>query len=108
VIGFILLGAAWKVLYQAQRTGQVAMTGPYAHVRHPQYIGFILIMLGFLIEWPTFLTLIMFPILVIMYIFLARREEQESLSMFGDDYASYVAQTPAFFPKLPHMNSGQP
>jgi sugar phosphate permease len=59
--GFILIGAAWKVLYQAQRTQQVATTGPYAYLRHPQYTGFILIMLGFLVQWPTLLTLLMFP-----------------------------------------------
>ena len=75
--GFILLSAAWKVLYEAQRTGTLAVSGPYAYVRHPQYGGFILIMLGFLLQWPTLVTLIMFPILVTMYVRLARREEQE-------------------------------
>jgi protein-S-isoprenylcysteine O-methyltransferase Ste14 len=98
--GFILIGAAWKVLYQAQVTQQVAMTGPYAFLRHPQYTGFILIMLGFLIEWPTLLTLLMFPILVAMYVRLARREERETESLFGEVYLRYAANTPAFFPRL--------
>lgn len=57
--GFILLAAAWKVLYAAQRAGTVAASDPYAHVRHPQYIGFVLIMVGFLIQWPTLITLAM-------------------------------------------------
>lgn len=48
--GFILLSSAWKVLYEAQRAGTLATTGPYAQVRHPQYDGFILIMLGFLLQ----------------------------------------------------------
>lgn len=107
VIGLILLSASWKVLYQAQRTGQVATTGPYAHVRHPQYIGFIIIMLGFLFQWPTFLTIIMFPVLVIMYILLARREERESMAFFGEIYAIYAAKTPAFLPILTRRNSIQ-
>jgi len=98
--GFITLGSAWKVLYQAQRTHQVATTGIYAHLRHPQYIGFILIMLGFLVQWPTFITLIMFPILVTMYVRLARREEKGALAEFGDDYARYAARTPAFLPRI--------
>jgi protein-S-isoprenylcysteine O-methyltransferase Ste14 len=97
--GFILLSAAWDVLYKAQRATRIAMTGPYAYVRHPQYIGFILIMLGFLLQWPTLITLIMFPILVTMYVRLARREEREALALFGDEYAQYVAQTPAFWPR---------
>ena len=77
--GFILLSSAWKALYEAQRDHKLATTGPYAHVHHPQYVGFILIMLGFLFQWPTLVTLAMFPILVTMHVKLARREEQEVL-----------------------------
>lgn len=98
--GFILLSAAWKVLYEAQRDHKLATTGPYAHVRHPQYDGFILIMLGFLFQWPTIITLVMFPILVTMYLRLARREEREVLAEFGEEYVRYAAITPAFFPRF--------
>jgi protein-S-isoprenylcysteine O-methyltransferase Ste14 len=98
--GFILLASAWKVLYKAQQAEQLATTGPYAHVRHPQYVAFILIMLGFLFQWPTIPTLLMFPILVYMYVRLARREEQEVLREFGDEYRGYIASTPAFFPRF--------
>jgi protein-S-isoprenylcysteine O-methyltransferase Ste14 len=98
--GFILLSAAWKVLYEAQKTHTLATTGPYAYVRHPQYDSFILIMLGFLFQWPTLITLIMFPILVTMYVKLARREEREVLAEFGETYRRYMITTPAFFPRL--------
>jgi protein-S-isoprenylcysteine O-methyltransferase Ste14 len=98
--GFILLAAAWKVLYEAQRTRTLATTGPYAHVRHPQYVGFILIMLGFLFQWPTLITLIMFPILVTMYVKLAHREEHEVLEEFAEEYRRYLLRTPAFIPRI--------
>jgi protein-S-isoprenylcysteine O-methyltransferase Ste14 len=98
--GFILLAAAWRVLYEAQRTHTLAVTGPYARLRHPQYVGFTLILFGFLLQWPTLLTLLMFPILVTMYMRLARREEREVLAEFGEVYARYAAATPAFFPRL--------
>jgi protein-S-isoprenylcysteine O-methyltransferase Ste14 len=98
--GFIILGAAWDVLYKAQREHQLASTGLYAYLRHPQYVGFSLIMLGFLFQWPTLLTLVMFPILVVMYVRLAQREEREALAEFGEAYARYAATTPAFFPRL--------
>ena len=97
--GFILLSAAWDVLYKAQRDHKLATTGAYAHMRHPQYIGFILIMLGFLLQWPTLITLIMFPILVIMYVRLAKREEREALAEFSAEYTRYAAQVPAFWPR---------
>lgn len=103
--GFILISAAWNVLYQAQRAHQIATTGPYAYLRHPQYMGFILIMIGFLIQWPTIIALIMFPILVWMYAQLARQEEREALAEFGEDYAAYEANTPAFLPRIKHFVS---
>lgn len=102
--GFILLSASWKVLYEAQKTHILAMTGPYAYVRHPQYVGFILIMLGFLFQWPTLVTLVMFPILVTMYVKLARREETEVLEEFGMEYQRYMDSTPAF---IPHLGANQ-
>ena len=98
--GFMILATAWKVLYEAQQSHALAITGPYAYVRHPQYAGFILIMLGFLFQWPTLVTLIMFPILVAMYVKLARREEREVLAEFGANYRRYMESTPAFFPRL--------
>lgn len=99
--GFILIAAAWKVLFRAQQVGEMATDGPYAYLRHPQYAGFILIMLGFLIQWPTLPTLIMFPVLVTRYVRLARREEQEAWAQFGEPYGAYVARTPAFVPRRP-------
>jgi protein-S-isoprenylcysteine O-methyltransferase Ste14 len=99
--GFALLSAAWNVLYQAQREHQLAASGPYAYLRHPQYVAFTLILLGFLLQWPTLLTLLMFPILVLMYVRLARREEREALAEFGEAYAGYAASVPGFFPRRP-------
>lgn len=98
--GFLLLSSGWRVLYEAQRSHRLATTGPYAYVRHPQYLGFLLIMVGFLVQWPTIPTLLMFPVLVVMYVRLARQEEQEILAQFGDTYARYAAMTPAFLPSL--------
>lgn len=100
VAGFVVIGSAWKVLFQAQRNHAVASQGLYSYLRHPQYAGFILIMLGLLLEWPTLITLVMFPILVTMYVRLAHREEKESLAEFGEVYAKYAALTPAFLPRL--------
>ena len=104
--GFILLASAWKVLYAAQREHRLAKGGPYAYIRHPQYGGFILIMLGFLLQWPTIVTLVMFPVLVTMYVRLARREEQEALARFGDAYRRYMQETPAFVPRFGANRAG--
>ncbi len=98
--GFILLAGAWNVLYKAQRTHPLATTGPYAYLRHPQYTGFLLIMVGFLLQWSTLLTLLMFPILVTMSVKLAHREEREGQANLGEVSVRYAAKTPAFFPRV--------
>jgi protein-S-isoprenylcysteine O-methyltransferase Ste14 len=98
--GFFLLSKAWPVLWKAQREERLATTGPYAAVRHPQYVGFLLIMAGFLLQWPTLLTLAMFPILAIAYARLAAAEERELRATFGAAYDEYAAATPRFVPRL--------
>lgn len=101
--GFILISAAWKVLYEAQKRRELATTGAYSYVRHPQYVGFVLIMFGFLLQWPTILTLVMFPVLVFMYARLARAEEIDMRSTFGKAYADYAESVPAFVPRLSRL-----
>jgi protein-S-isoprenylcysteine O-methyltransferase Ste14 len=98
IVGFLLLANAWEVLYKAQQKHTLATTGPYAYVRHPQYDAFILVMIGFLIQWPTILTILMFPVLVWNYVLLAKREEKEVLAEFGEEYSSYMIKTPGFIP----------
>ena len=96
--GFILISVAWKALYDAQQARLLATTGVYSHLRHPQYLGFILVMFGFLLQWPTILTLAMFPVLTVMYVKLARTEERVAIEEFGDQYRRYMADVPGFIP----------
>jgi methanethiol S-methyltransferase len=98
--GFWILASAWSVLYRAQTAHELATQGVYAHLRHPQYAGFILIMLGFLLQWPTILTLVMFPVLVFMYVKLAIAEERQAAEEFGQAWRDYAAHTPRFVPRL--------
>ena len=98
--GFWLIAAAWRVLFAAQKQHQLALTGAYARIRHPQYTGLILIMVGFLLQWPTLATLLMFPVLVYVYRRLAIREERDVRAAFGATYDAYAAATPRFLPHL--------
>ncbi|PAL19767.1 isoprenylcysteine carboxylmethyltransferase family protein [Sphingopyxis sp. GW247-27LB] len=106
--GFLLISSGWKALHAAQQKRQLVTTGLYARMRHPQYVGFIAVMFGFLLQWPTLLTLAMFPVLVVMYVRLARHEEQDAIKEFGDEYRRYMARVPGFIPKLggPDRNPG--
>jgi len=97
--GFWILAKAWPVLYRAQRTGALAVDGPYARVRHPQYVAFVVIMFGFLMQWPTILTLAMFPVLLVVYWKLALSEEKAAQAEFQGEYDAYAAKTPRFIPR---------
>ncbi len=100
VAGFFLLAGSWRVLFKAQQQGALATSGPYSRIRHPQYAAFIVIMVGFLFQWPTLVTLVMFPILVTIYIRLAHREEREVAAELGEVWTSYAKVTPRWFPRL--------
>lgn len=96
VVGLALMAAGWWQTWRAK--GDLVTTGLYRFVRHPQYLGFLLVIVGFLIQWPTLPTLMLFPILVITYMRLAWREETELERRFGERYATYRTQTPMLLP----------
>lgn len=100
ILGLFMLSSAWGVLHQAQQSHSLATTGWYARCRHPQYLAFILIMFGFLLQWPTLPTLVMFPVMVWAYVRLAKREERMAREEFGDEYRRYMATTPGWIPRL--------
>jgi len=95
-IGFLLIIFGWQKIYQAE--GQLVTTGVYAHVRHPQYLGFILLTFGMLIQWVTIPILLMWPILAILYYRLARKEEEDMEATFGSKYQEYKRKVPMFIP----------
>jgi len=98
--GILLLWSSWRVLLAAQKAAEVAKTGPYAHIRHLQYSAFILVMFGFLLQWPTIVTGLMFPVLSVLYVRLAISEERDSIKLFGARYLRYAETTPRFIPRL--------
>jgi protein-S-isoprenylcysteine O-methyltransferase Ste14 len=98
--GFYLLSTACGVWHLAQRQHALATTGPYAVVRHPQYVAFVLILLGFLVQWPSLTTLLMFPALLLLYRYLALTEEAGMHAQFGPAFDRYAEQTPRFMPSF--------
>lgn len=106
--GFVMISSAWKQLYEAAKSGELATAGLYQHVRHPQYVGFMAIMVGFLLQWPTVPTLAMFPVLVYVYRRLAISEERETREQFGAAWDAYAQNTPRFLPGRPSKNARPP
>jgi len=96
--GIALLAGGWWQIFRSR--GQLVTGGLYKFVRHPQYSGIFLAAVGFLIQWPTILTIVLFPLVVIMYVRLARMEENDAFAMFGEAYHSYYERIPAFVPRF--------
>ena len=97
-IGLGLIVDGWRKVYHGG--GELITSGIYEKVRHPQYLGIFIVMTGFLIQWPTLITLIMYPFLVVSYYNLAKREESDILQIQGEKYIEYMRKTPMFFPKI--------
>ncbi len=98
VLGFTLLALGWKDVYHGK--GELVTSGLYAAMRHPQYLGLIMIVVAFLVQWPTLLTVLLAPFLIGRYIILAREEDRELEERFGEDYRHYRKNVPGFIPSI--------
>lgn len=97
--GFSLMYLGWMRIYKSEGKS-IVTDGVYAYVRHPQYVGIFLITIGFLIQWPSLTTLIMWPILIFAYYRLAMREERDVERQFGEEFIEYKEKVSAFIPRL--------
>lgn len=97
--GAFLVMRGWRLIYRANEN-QLVTDDLYRHVRHPQYLGLMAIIVGLLIQWPTLLSVFMAPVLMIAYYSLARQEERELEERFGEAYGRYKTRTPMLVPSL--------
>ncbi len=97
-LGLSLIVRGWQQIYKARKEDRLVTHGIYRYIRHPQYTGIYLAILGQLIHWPTIPTLVLFPMIVAAYYTLARKEEKVMIEKFGDEYSAYVKKVPMFFP----------
>ncbi len=98
--GLTLIWRGWKLVHSSK---EMVSVGIYGLVRHPQYLGIILAMVGLLVQWPTIITLLMFPILIATYYRLAKKEELVMERKFGEEYLNYKRKVPMFIPRLSHI-----
>lgn len=99
IFGLALMAGGWWQVWRSR--GDLVTTGLYRFVRHPQYTAFFLVVVGFLVQWPTLITLAMFPVLVFQYYRLAKREEAELADRFGEQWVRFEALTPMLVPGWP-------
>lgn len=105
LLGLIIIMNGWKNIYshywsKESGAGQVVTKGVYRFIRHPQYTGLLLLSFGMLVEWATLSLVIMYPIMIVMYIRLAKCEEKDMLNEFGEEYRDYMKRTKRFIPLM--------
>jgi len=103
LIGFLLIVIGWHDVYhgywkKAKGNGVIIKTGVYRYIRHPQYTGVLLISLGIILNWATLTSLVTFPLVVWMYVRLAKKEEKNMIEEFGEEYVIYKHKTKRFIP----------
>ncbi len=103
--GLIIIAVGWHKIHAG--SGELVTDGIYKYIRHPQYVGFALAILGFLVQWPTIITMLMAPALMYMYTRLSKQEEKFMIETFGTQYLEYSMKVPAYFPRL-WGNTGKP
>ncbi len=100
IAGLILIYKGWKEIY-FERGGVLVTQGIYAAVRHPQYLGLLLLTLGQLLVWPTIPTAVLWPVLALLYYRQAKREEATLSAKFAEQFGNYARTTPMFLPRIP-------
>ncbi len=96
VTGALLVIFGWRKIHSVQ--DELVTTGLYAYVRHPQYLGFLTLTLGMIVQWATLPTLLMWLLLVILYFRLAKQEEKEIEAKFREKYRKYKSKVSMLLP----------
>lgn len=98
-LGLLMLIKGWREVYEAICERRLATDELYGVVRHPQYAGIVLAVFGQVVHWPTVITVLLFPVIVVVYVRLARKEEQRMTERVGEEYRAYRRRVPMFFPR---------
>ncbi|MFC6765709.1 methyltransferase family protein [Natrinema soli] len=105
-VGIGLFAQGWRQVYRARQDDQLVTDGLYRYVRHPQYTGLFIALFGEgIIHWPTIFSVGLFPLVVVVFTWLARREELDMIDQFGEGYRTYQRRVPMFIPRWEQWRS---
>ena len=100
IIGIALVIQGWRQVHRARQEEQLVTDGLYGYVRHPQYTGLFIALFGEgVVHWPTVFSVALFPLIVLTFTWLARKEERKILDQFGEESRRYREEVPMFLPR---------
>lgn len=105
IVALAIIANGWYNIYhkywsKESGKGREVKTGVYKYIRHPQYTGFMLLTIGMIFEWATLTMIIAWPFIALMYYRLAKKEEKDMITEFGEEYIMYMNKTKRFIPFL--------
>jgi protein-S-isoprenylcysteine O-methyltransferase Ste14 len=78
----------------------VIKKGVFGIVRHPVYLGSILLSLGLLIFTLSIMSAVVWIVIIAFYYFISKHEEKLLLEKFGEEYEDYVKEVPMLIPRI--------
>lgn len=99
-VGIGIFMEGWRELHRARQENRLVTNRLYGLVRHPQYTGLFIALFGEgIVHWPTIFSIALYPIIILVYVLLARSEESRMLAQFGEEYRTYRLRVPGFIPR---------
>ncbi len=85
---------------ETHRTDRIAKTGVYSVVRHPQYLGGLLAHVGISFLLSALYSLLFTPLMVMLIYLISKKEEEELIKEFGEEFERYKQKVPMLIPRL--------
>ena len=100
-LAIIQLGKSFTVDVAITDAARLKKDGLYRKIRHPSYLGLVLIIIGFSLTMNSFYSVLVFILPVgFAIIYRIKVEESVLLNEFGDDYSKYAAKTKKLIPGI--------
>ena len=101
IFSFLLARSGLKIVFGEQREGLIVIkSGVFSIVRHPIYLGSILLYFGFIILSLSIVSFCIWIIIILFYYFISRYEEKVLIDKLGSQYEEYMSEVPMFIPRI--------
>jgi len=101
IFSFIISRNGLKIVFnEVRETPEVIRKGVFGIIRHPIYLGAILLYLGLIITTFSLFAVVVWIIILVFYYIIARYEEKVLVERFGDDYREYMKDVPMLVPRI--------
>jgi protein-S-isoprenylcysteine O-methyltransferase Ste14 len=92
------LGSSWNAIAESTENQHIVQAGPYRHIRHPMYTGFLAMVLGSAMAYGHLLGVLILAVFIAGFWVKANQEELILKRTIGPIYKEYWQKTKAFIP----------